>query len=451
MGVYHNGSTTLELERLAAGILVPSGSLSERQADTRHIVDDQIRHVMLADQRGFDRVFLSEHHFEIGGVSFNPNPLGVQMLLADRTEDIRLGQLATIATWRDPIRLAEQTAMVDIVSNGRVDVGIGRGFAPRENEVLGQYWGGGIQNEEQNRASFREKIEILQQAWTEPYFSYCGEFHQIPPDHTKWHNSLDRAYLERLEDVDIADIINWSESDDPRASVMDGDSLLKAITVYPQPVQTPHPQLWQPVNSKRSMRWAARRGINAVLADRPGTPVKSLIDCYYEAAAESDWPDRRSEYREEPFKYGWDESRDRGVALYKPVFNTAIADEETADRWVRGIEHLWYWFREFFPGGLADPLDLNEAEERVLRERHSLNPEDPLRLDRQILTEKRLALIGSSEDIVNQIQQLKETYDYEDFCFIALFEASGLSGREADRQLEHFAETVLPILREKSS
>lgn len=447
LSVYHNGSTTLPLERADNGIVVPSGTLADRQDDVRQIIQDQIRHGELADAAGFDRFFLTEHHFEMAGLEFNANPMFVQMAIASRTEDIRLGQLANIITWRDPVRMAEQTATLDVVSDGRVDVGIGRGYAPRENEILGQYWGGGIQNDEQNRVSFEEKVDILRRAWTDSLLSYHGEYHDIPPSHTKWHNELDRTYLEALDDTDVRDVIDWGSADRSH-TVYSGDSTLSSIAVYPQPVQKPHPQLWQPVTSDRSMQWAARNGVNAVIALRPHSQVQSMVDTYYETAEEAGWPDRRPEYDGEPFRYGWDESRDRGVGLYKPVFNTAIATEDELERWIRGMEHIWYWFREFLPGGLEMVLDLSEEETRDLRERQNLDEDDPLVLDRQILEKKQLAIIGDADEICDQIASIKETYDYEDFCFMALFESSSMTGEEADRQLEAFAEDVMPYLRE---
>jgi alkanesulfonate monooxygenase SsuD/methylene tetrahydromethanopterin reductase-like flavin-dependent oxidoreductase (luciferase family) len=344
--------------------------------------------------------------------------------------------------------MAEQTATLDVVSDGRIDVGIGRGYAPRENEVLGQYWGGGIQDQERNRVSFEEKVALLRQAWTEPYVSFHGEYHQVPPAHTKWHNSVDEAYLSSLEDVEVDDVIDWGEAEDAK-DVYAGDSTLQSVSVYPQPVQDPHPLLWQPVTSSRSIQWAARNGINAVVSLRPHSQIQPMIDEYYEAAADAGWPDHRSQYDGEKFQYGWDETRSRGVGLYKPVFNTSVADDETLDRWSRGMEQIWYWFREFFPTGLAEALDISEAEERALRTRHELDENAPLRLDLEIMQEKNLVILGDSEEIIDQISSLKRSHGYKDFCFIALFEASSLTGQEADEQLKVFGEEVLPYLQQE--
>jgi alkanesulfonate monooxygenase SsuD/methylene tetrahydromethanopterin reductase-like flavin-dependent oxidoreductase (luciferase family) len=60
--------------------------------------------------------------------------------------------MANILPWHDPIRLAEQVALLDIISDGWTEVGIGRGYQPREAAILGQYWSGTMQDEEKNRA-----------------------------------------------------------------------------------------------------------------------------------------------------------------------------------------------------------------------------------------------------------------------------------------------------------
>jgi alkanesulfonate monooxygenase SsuD/methylene tetrahydromethanopterin reductase-like flavin-dependent oxidoreductase (luciferase family) len=80
---------------------------------------------------------MTEHHFQPEGPEFSPNPLLVEAAVAAQTKRIRLGQHANITTWWEPVRLAEQAAMLDVLSGGRLEFGIGRGYQPREAEVFG--------------------------------------------------------------------------------------------------------------------------------------------------------------------------------------------------------------------------------------------------------------------------------------------------------------------------
>lgn len=129
------------------------------------------------------------------------------MAIASQTKRIRLGQAANIITWHHPLRLAEQIAMLDVVSGGRVECGIGRGYQPRENETFGRTYGSTIQDQERNRSAFEEAFEILIKAWTEVSFSHRGENFSLPPRYTKWNHPQTKAYfsqpgLERsLEDI----------------------------------------------------------------------------------------------------------------------------------------------------------------------------------------------------------------------------------------------------------
>src|SRR5262249_11273434 len=94
--------------------------------------------------------WLTEHHFQPEGAEMSPNPLMVQMSVAAHTKRIRLGQAANIIVWHHPVRLAEQIATLDVISGGRVECGIGRGYQPRENETLGRPYGSTIQDQDRH-------------------------------------------------------------------------------------------------------------------------------------------------------------------------------------------------------------------------------------------------------------------------------------------------------------
>lgn len=441
-GIWHNGTTNVPMKETDEGLVVPDATVRELHEDRQRIINERIRHGVLAERRGFERLTFTEHHFVLTGIELSPNPLQSQTAIAARTDEIKLRQVANILSWHDPLRLAEATAMLDVISEGRTEIGIGRGYQGRENETLGQYWGGTIQDDEKNRASFEEKFKILRDAWTEDVLEHHGQFHQIPPTWTRWHHPQERAYLaDDASEHDVETYIDWREGSvtgtdlDPGYPnvVTEGDSTLRAISVFPQPIQEPHPQLWEPVGSPRSIEFAARNGINPYLAGaRDPTDIDRIVDLYYDAAEEAGWPDRRPEYDGEPFERPWDESRQRGFSIYVPVFNTEIADEETYERWLRGIKGYWQYLGFFgFAGGLPDVDDRHPIKH--LRE-----------LDPEVFVDRDLYVAGDADDIVDRLAYIAETLDADDLAFDIAFESVGLTGEEADEQLEAFAERVMP-------
>lgn len=452
-GIFHNGSTNVPLKKAENEIVIPDASVEEMHRSMQEVVNDQIRHGVVAEEYGIDRAFFTEHHFELAGPECSPNPLNAQMAVAAQTEDIKLCQMGNILPWHDPIRLAEQTAMLDVYSDGRAEIGIGRGYQPREAEVLGaMYWGGTCMDDEKNRAVFEEKYDILLKAWTEDLISYNGDFHHIPPKYTKHHHIQDHAYLEDdVTEYDLDEVMDWDESGDMYSSgtrvLLSTNSKVKQIPVFPQPIQEPYPQIWMPVVSPRSTRWAARNGINGVITLGPKSRISPVVESYYEAAEEAGWPDRRQEFDGEPFAYGWDSERQRGLGFYRLIFNTEVASEDTYERFKLGAEAVWDHLSASYSAELL--LSLSDDEIEDLRDRQDLNDDQPVRADFDILEKKKIVLTGTSEDIADEIADIKESVGFTDLNLVGYFEAAGLTGEEADEQLRAFAEGVLPYLEEE--
>ena len=100
--------------------------------DSAGLLDNLRQQTILAEELGFEAIWLGEHHFTPFGVGDLPNPILLGADLAARTSRIRIGQMANIATWWHPIRLAEDLAILDNMSGGRLEVGFGRGIWPYE-------------------------------------------------------------------------------------------------------------------------------------------------------------------------------------------------------------------------------------------------------------------------------------------------------------------------------
>src|SRR5712691_7719380 len=197
IGIFQNGASDLPVADTPSGVLVASGNLEDAHASFQRVLIDQVRQGVLADRLGYDYYFMTEHHFQPEGPEFSPNPLLAETAIAAQTRRIRLGQATNILTQWHPLRVAEQGAMLDVISGGRLEFGVGRGYQPREVEVFGWPYGSTIQDQERNRAYFEEAYEIIIKAWTQPSFSHHGEFFSIPPSYTKWNHAQTIAYFDQ--------------------------------------------------------------------------------------------------------------------------------------------------------------------------------------------------------------------------------------------------------------
>ena len=140
-------------------------------------VFDEARTIaQLMDQLNFDTLWLAEHHFQREGYGGIPNIPMFSLYLAQNTERLKFGGFFnTIPAWH-PLRLAEDFAMADILTKGRVRFGIGRGYIPREVETLGSP----LEDDTANRELFEEQVEIIFEAWNEQSFSHRGVHYDLP-------------------------------------------------------------------------------------------------------------------------------------------------------------------------------------------------------------------------------------------------------------------------------
>ncbi|MBI2493560.1 MAG: LLM class flavin-dependent oxidoreductase, partial [Candidatus Rokubacteria bacterium] len=131
------------------------------------IIYRELEQIEWTEELGFDQVWFTEHHFIDYGLSVDPATLAAAA--ASRTRRIRIGLAAAILPFHHPVRLAEQMALVDIISRGRLDVGVGRGNRPAE-------FAGYRVPQEESRERFEEAVEIVQRAWREERFSFEGRY-----------------------------------------------------------------------------------------------------------------------------------------------------------------------------------------------------------------------------------------------------------------------------------
>jgi natural product biosynthesis luciferase-like monooxygenase protein len=131
--------------------------------------EDFLEEATYAEELGFESVWIGEHHF---GRYICPSPQVVAGALARATKKMRIGTAVVLLPHHDPVRLAEDYAMVDLLSGGRLDFGVGRGF-------IKAIYDGFNQSMDESRERFDEALEIIERAWSQPTFSYEGKFRRV--------------------------------------------------------------------------------------------------------------------------------------------------------------------------------------------------------------------------------------------------------------------------------
>jgi alkanesulfonate monooxygenase SsuD/methylene tetrahydromethanopterin reductase-like flavin-dependent oxidoreductase (luciferase family) len=432
IGIFDGGSTDLPFAKTPSGQRVVDGTLKDLHASYASMQAAQVRRAVIADRVGFDYYWLTEHHFGVEGAELSTNPLQIGTAMAALTKRIRLGQLANIVAFHHPLRLAEQIAILDNLSGGRVEVGLGRGYQAREAETFGFTYGSGVQDQERNRAFHHEAYEILIKAWTEESFSHHGQFFTIPPTYAKWNHAQSLAYFREaaagpaVEDVfHIAPADQYSLSGPPISAT---GTTLKQLSVFPQPYQKPHPPLWEPLNSERTIRWAAKNGLNGNFIFESDRAMKPKVDIYMEASAEAGWPNGGV------FKPGWDAEKHRGVSSGRVVH---IVDPALSycdgPRAVESQLFQWDFYKPFgFTAILAEPGETPRMDVEVTGE---------------VLQEQGMLIVGSKEHVIEKLMGLKETaYADGDFMVNIWFESGGTPREAVEEQIQFFGEEIIPVL-----
>ena len=138
--------------------------------DPRRIFEQATEEVQYGEELGFHSAWLAEHHFSRYGLGSSSLVLAASM--AAHTKTIRLGTAVLVPPLHHPVRLAEDTATVDSISGGRLDVGFGRGTAGYEYTGLNM-------DREESQERFQESIGVIQGLWTTPEYSHHGRFYQV--------------------------------------------------------------------------------------------------------------------------------------------------------------------------------------------------------------------------------------------------------------------------------
>ncbi len=224
--------------------------LNGTPADERRYSDERLREAFftardvaqLMDELGFDVLWTAEHHFQREGYEVFPNLIQLGLWLATQTKRLKFGCAFNILPMWHPIRLAEDYAMADIVTDGRIIMGVGRGYHTREVETFGAP----LLDAAKNRALFEEQLQLLLTCFNRQSFHHRGQFYECPPPVEY------RGYK-------LAD-----------------------ITMVPRPRHLPV-EIWMPIASGKTIELMAQNGLNAMVTLNGEKILDDVIRAFHAA------------------------------------------------------------------------------------------------------------------------------------------------------------------------
>jgi len=303
-----------------------------------HELLDETREITeYCDQNKWDSIWYTEHHFNHEGMESCTNPLMMGADAAARTNQIRIGQACNVITFHNPIQMAEDVALLDQLSKGRVEVGIGRGIYGREaskgrvevgigrgiygREAVNLNIEADMKDQAKNFRLFEETLTILKKAWKEKFFDHKGEFYTYPSPDYVWQHDMSKPSEEFM---------------DMKTNVM------KKISVLPQPYQKPYPPIHQVVDGIRSIEWAAQQGLNIIMWIPTVKALKIKFEAFKNAKSEA-------EKRNVPMG--------EGISLVRDMFiadTMEEAKEKAGEHMVNYMRWVCHW------RGLGNHMDPGE-------------------------------------------------------------------------------------------
>jgi alkanesulfonate monooxygenase SsuD/methylene tetrahydromethanopterin reductase-like flavin-dependent oxidoreductase (luciferase family) len=195
--------------------------------------NEHLEEMTYCEELGFDGVVFNEHHYSAYGTMPSPNLIAAA--LSQKTSRIKIGVLGNILPLRNhPVRVAEEYAMIDCLSNGRLIAGFVRGIPP-------EYIWYGV-NPEESRGRFEEAYDLIMTAWTQPVWSHEGKFYQ-----------------------------------------------LKDCAIWPRPLQQPYPPIWIAARSAESIEWCVKHHLPTAQVYQTTSQIEDTFGYYRKVARDQGW------------------------------------------------------------------------------------------------------------------------------------------------------------------
>ena len=352
----------------------------------------------LAEQAGFTTVWFTEHHFAHNGfMNAPPNPILMGADVAAHCKKIRVGQAPVVLPDWHPLRVAEDVALLDNMTEGRVDFGAGRGL--NERTTIQFNIDADRRDHAKCEALFRECLDIVIKAWTEDPFSYQGEFYQFPVP--GWQET-NRAFLPL----------------DSRYHAPDGEYV--GMYVHPRPYQNPHPPVWVMSNTPRAYASAGTEGMQVIgMASAPGR-LRTCWTAYREAAS---------------LARGCTMELGEGVAICVMIY---VA--ETTEEAARDVRHAANTFYEVSNGRLWE--NDAAAKRNFLEAGEELRAEDIDADWYDFLLAHDIIWIGSADCVAEKIERFREEVGLSHVMLLEPF--PGLPYEKILKSMTLFGERVVP-------
>jgi alkanesulfonate monooxygenase SsuD/methylene tetrahydromethanopterin reductase-like flavin-dependent oxidoreductase (luciferase family) len=331
--------------------------LDGRDAPIHQIYEERLQLLEAADAAGFAGYHLAEHHAT--PLAMAPSPALFLAAASQHTHRIRLGPLVYLLPMYNPLRLIEEVCTLDHLSNGRLDLGVGRGISPYELAYHGV-------DPERSREMFHEVLTIITTGMTSDRLTHSGASYRY-----------DNVPMEL------------------------------------RPFQQPYPPLWYPTTSEDGLRFAARHGMNVVLAGRADA-TRAQAEIYWDAwHAHRSEADRLNGHVAEPrvganYKVYVAETDDEALAVARPAQRQHH----------QSLVKLWHDFG-------AEPVG------------RGFTP------DLDLMLERRVAFVGSPARIREQMSEWAEEASGCNYL-VCQIHFGGMTHEQALRSLRLFADEVMP-------
>lgn len=282
---------------------------------------DTARLLRQLDDLGFDSASFSEHHFHLEGLEVSNNPVMLGAWAAMLTKKLRIGQMGCVLPARNPVLLAEDLAMLDHFSQGRMMAGFARGYQARHVATIGQKMNAYstaandpefAEHDRVNRELFNEHYEIIRKCWGESMFRHEGKHWTLPPAGIPWDHAATRHMA---------------------PGMVDESGQLARIGIAPQTLQDPSTiEVCIPFTmSPATIEWSARAGVTPIVFTPIEALAKGCIDLYHGAA------------RDAGRSLAWGE----GLGHFREI---VVADTEAEAIAIqeRGLGYIWTRWHDWF-------------------------------------------------------------------------------------------------------
>ena len=339
---------------------------------------------VLMDRLGYGTFWMAEHHFQPEGTECIPNVLMMALHLTHVTQKLKIGCGFNITPMWHPLRLAEDYAMADILSGGRVIFGVGRGYHTREVESFGTP----LLDQAANRELFEEQVDVIFKAFNHESFSHKGKHYTLPPEVPY------RGYT------------------------------LKELTLVPRPAHLPV-ECWQPIQggTQRALDFMAKHDIRGVIGGgsaEGGAVHKSMVDfqaAYARAGKHIELGERMA----------------LGFQFY------------LADSVEKGLKVAARYYEENMKmfGELRLVRAMTDEQVEIMRDPKRAPTAKLPKIEDAVAAGGFLT--GNAQEVIDHLKALEEKYPALDRISVSL--SVGVPKSEALEQLQRFAEEVMPAFR----